>query len=111
MQARRGQLQAEERLQERAVIERELKAEAATLASALAAGQAERDSALQRAEAAARARMDAAVADARQAGLRQGSADAEAAAKQSVDQHAVRLLSSGATCATRRCTGRHGSCD
>lgn len=96
VQARRGQRHAEERLQERAVIERELKTEVSRLASAVAAGQVERDAAVQRVEEAARARMDTAVADARHAGLRQGAADAEAAAKQKIDQHAVRLHQFGA---------------
>ena len=92
VQAHRGQCHAEEQLQEQSGIVRELKAEVGRLAAALAASQAERDTALQRAEVAARARMDAAVAEARQDGLRQGAADAAAAAAQQQAQHVVRAI-------------------
>jgi septal ring factor EnvC (AmiA/AmiB activator) len=87
----REKRELDQRLQERNVIEQELKNECAKLASALAACQLAHEAALQRAQEAAVAHEREAVTSACSSAFQEGRNAAEQSAQQQLDSSKARL--------------------
>lgn len=92
---RREKRETEQRLQERSIIEQDLKSECSKLASALAASQVAHEAAMQHAQEAATAHETEAVSTARAAAFREGSSAAEQSSAQELEQIKV--------CSTANC--------
>lgn len=90
LQVRREKREADQRLQERSIIEQDLKNECSKLASALAACQVAHEAAMQRAQEAASKREKDAVSSARAAAYREGSHAAEQSSLQELETSTVR---------------------
>lgn len=90
---RREKRETDQRLQERRIIEQDLKNECSKLASALAACQVAHEAAMQRAQEAATAHEKDAVASAREAAYREGSSVVQQSSLQQLEQSKVQCRS------------------